>query len=144
LSDFKSQPFYNKLTPKFLDKVEALLLRRAVLKIFKAFEYGCLGLACLTVLLNYNKFTNDAQAIRSLMLFCFAGGLMLITNQLSKGSRESYDKAVQKVKDEMLFDICNCSNRCSCRQEFKGYLSKVHIDLSKKEVIYDNSKSKKA
>lgn len=78
------------------------------------------------------------------MMFGFAGVLILLSNEISKESRKSYDKAVQKVKDEMLFDICGCNYRCSCRQEFREYLSKVSIDLSKKEDTSNNSNNKQA
>lgn len=133
MSNFKDQQFYSKLNDNFSKTVEDLIKKKRIAFIYRTAEWVCWLIALFILLINYNSFYNAAKMKNTVIVLLIAGSLVIIAEKIYEEPKKSYNKAKQKVKDEMLFDICKCSNRCSCRNEFKNYIKENNIDLFKDE-----------
>lgn len=129
----KIPSFNSKLNPEFKNTLDKLISKKRTFLKYLTFQWVCYIIALLIILTNLNSFSNSINTLKPITIFCIAGFFIIIANEILKKPKKDLEKAKQNVKDEMLFDICTCKNRCTCRTEIKKYINSKNIDLFKEE-----------
>lgn len=138
MKEFSKQPFYNKLSKNFIKDVENLISKKSIASTCKVFElifYLIVSFIIFyNILLKNNITSSNAEFISSAFQICTACLIIIISNIIFEIPKKNFDKAKTKVKNGMLFDICECTQHCTCRNEFRKYLEDINIDLFKDDI----------
>ena len=134
MNDFKVQPFYNRITKEFANTVKDLINKHIAVSIFSTFKWICWAIALLIIIGHINSFNNNTETINSFFVICIAGVLVIISEKLCEKPKKNFNKIKQKVNDELLLDICECKNCCTCKDEFREYMKIKKIDLTERAV----------
>jgi len=120
---------FNRLNEKFRNNVKSLIYTKRIFLIYSVLQWICWSVALFILLSNLKTFENNNEVIKSILIISISGGLIIISDMITKVPKENLVKSKKKIQNEMLFDICTCTKRCTCRNELNEYFNKIHIDL---------------
>ena len=128
MNDFKVQPFYQKLKSKTIRDTLNVLSGRKHNILFQSIEYLIYALLTFLIYLTLPSFKGNFNE-KSLIFLGIAMALIIFLLPIVKKSQETYKKMTDDYRDSLSRQICNCSDKCDCKNELKEYLKTKKVKM---------------
>lgn len=135
-SALKSQPFYENLnseTKNILDEIIKMKKKNGLVNRVTTYVYIAIGIVFLyffkDVMFQKNYMINMDTLFFLCKIFVVIGASISITDVFSKKSIKDLEKAKNKLKRNLVFDVCTCHKKCRCKADLIDFLNNYDIKI---------------
>ena len=126
----KKQYFYNNLdstTKKLLKKICETEKKKKRINNIIIYAYLIIGFIFLLffkdIMFKHNYAININSIFSLCKLFLIISDFISIINIISKKLYSNSEKAKKKLKEYLIFEVCICKNKCTCKKDLINFLT---------------------